>query len=51
MVIIETAIPIESKYYRWISKVMARFLGNIPDLSKLNNTKYYLAKDKHIYYI
>ena len=44
--LIETAVPIESKYYKWISKVIARLLGNILDLFKLNDTKYYLAKSK-----
>ena len=49
--ITEIAMLIESKSYRWISKVMARFSGDILDSSKLNDTEYYLAKGKHIDYI
>ena len=49
--IIETVMLIESKYYRQISKVITRFLGNILDLSKLNDTEYYLTENKYINYI
>ena len=51
MAMTETAMPIESKCYRRISKAMARFSGNIPDSFKLNDAKCYLAEGKHIDHI